>query len=149
MYGCCGRKTRKFNQEAPSGLKLNWSSCICNAMRHSFKRKLALLIGFGLQWPPFSKPWNVAFEKKVPTQLEEFYLVLLAVLFFSVLIMNVFIGVICVPWWFYLPGRIKPAFFFPDPCKRVKETDMISTSFNLRSFCYTGPRNLVQLMWPF
>jgi len=77
----------------------------------------------------------VAFEKKVPTQLEEFYLVLLAVLFFSVLIMNVFIGVICVPWCFYLPGRIKPAFFFPDPCKCVKETDMISTSSNLRSFC--------------
>jgi len=75
------------------------------------------------------------FEKRVPTQVEEFYLVLLAVLFFSVLIMNVFIGVICVPWCFYLPGRIEPAIFFPGFCKCVKERDMISTSSNLRSFC--------------
>ena len=30
--------------------------------------------------------------------VQEFYLVLVAVLFFSVLIMNVFIGVICASW---------------------------------------------------
>lgn len=95
----------------PTSLKLNWSSKYAMPWdilsKGSWHLKFKGFLAFSGKPTLFETLSFVAFEKvlKIPQNanpldlVEEFYLVLIAVLFFSVLIMNVFIGVICVPWY--------------------------------------------------
>ena len=116
--------------------------------RLSFKRKLALLMGFVLQWPPFSTP--VVFEK-VPTQKNpadawRSFIWCLSPCFSSRCSswMSSLVSFACLG--VHLPGRIKPAIFFPDPCKCLKETDIVFIE-SQKNWWFYGRRITPKMAW--